>query len=91
MKGNKCIKWVALALVVLGALNYGLWGFFQFDFIAWLFHGTTSFLSRVVYGLIGIAGLLTLRCLYSCKSKCSCGCSCCSKDKDAGNKTGCCR
>ena len=79
----KYTAWVAMALTVIGALNWGLWGFFQFDLVASLFHGNTSAMSRVVYAIIGIAGLMSLKCLCRCKSKCSCGCSCC-KDKTGG-------
>ncbi len=73
---------IALALVVIGALNWGLWGFFQFDLVAWLFGGNTSGLSRVVYSIVGLAGLISIRVLLCC-SKCECPChkktSCCDK------------
>ncbi|MBM3198799.1 MAG: DUF378 domain-containing protein [Chlamydiae bacterium] len=80
----KYTAWVAMMLTVIGALNWGLWGFFQFDLVAWLFHGNTSAMSRVVYAIIGIAGLMSIKRLCCCKSKCSCGCSCCK------DKTSCC-
>jgi len=85
----KYTAWIAMALVIIGALNWGLWGLFQFDVVAWLFNGTTSAMSRIIYTLIGIAGLLSLKRLCCCKQKCSCGCSCCDKhDKHMGG--GCC-
>lgn len=78
---------IALALTVIGALNWGLWGFFQFDLVAWLFKGNTTSLSRVIYSIIGIAGLISLKHLLCChKSSCHCNCSSCK----AGSKTGCC-
>lgn len=46
----------ALVLVIIGAINWGLIGFFQFDLVAVLF-GTMSTFSRIVYALVGIAGL----------------------------------
>ena len=53
----KLLKVVVCALIVIGALNWGLWGFFQFDLVAWACGGNTATLSRVIYGLIGLAGL----------------------------------
>jgi uncharacterized membrane protein YuzA (DUF378 family) len=52
----KSIDVIAAALVVVGALNWGLVGFFGFDLVASLF-GDASILSRMVYGLVGLAGL----------------------------------
>jgi hypothetical protein len=74
----KFISILAFLLVIIGALNWGLWGFFQFDLIAWLFNGNTSWMSRFIYAIIGLAGLWSLRCLPRCKhiccnsNKCSC-------------------
>lgn len=55
---------VALALVIIGALNWGLIGFFQFDLVASLFGGQDAFLSRVIYGLVGLSGLASLGILF---------------------------
>ena len=55
---------IALALVIIGALNWGLIGLFQFDLVASLFGGQDAFLSRVVYGLVGIGGLVCLGLLF---------------------------
>jgi uncharacterized protein len=49
---------VAFVLVVVGAVNWGLVGLAQFDLVATLFGGSASIISRVVYSLVGIAGLL---------------------------------
>lgn len=49
---------VALVLVIIGALNWGLVGLFQFDLVAALFGGPDAPLSRIVYTLVGIAGLV---------------------------------
>ena len=49
-----------LALVIVGALNWGLMGFFQFDLVAALFGGPDAAMSRIVYGLVGVAGLYQL-------------------------------
>lgn len=55
---------IAAALVIIGALNWGLIGFFQFDLVATLFGGQDTFLARVVYGLVGISALLSLGLLF---------------------------
>ena len=50
---------ISLILIVIGALNWGLIGLFNFDLVAALF-GTMSMISRIVYSLVGIAGLYAL-------------------------------
>ena len=50
----------ALVLVIVGAVNWGLIGFFQFDLVAALFGGGDSILSRIVYALVGISGLVCI-------------------------------
>ena len=50
------IDWVATTLTIVGALNWGLVGLFKFDLVATLF-GDMSALSRIVYSLVGLAGL----------------------------------
>lgn len=51
---------LALILVIIGALNWGLIGLFNFDLVASLFGGQTSFLSRIIYSLVGLAGLYSI-------------------------------
>ncbi|WP_339176516.1 DUF378 domain-containing protein [Solibacillus sp. FSL R5-0691] len=48
---------IALVLVIIGAINWGLIGFFKFDLVASLFGGQTAGLSRIIYALVGLAGL----------------------------------
>lgn len=48
---------LALILVIVGALNWGLIGLFQFDLVATLFGGSASVVSRIVYALVGLAGI----------------------------------
>lgn len=55
----KFLDSLALILVVIGAVNWGLIGFFQFNLVATLFGDMTAF-SRIVYALVGIAGLYSL-------------------------------
>ena len=58
----KTVEWIALILVVVGAVNWGLVGLFGFDLVAYLFGGDAwreaTPLSRVVYAVVGLAGLL---------------------------------
>ncbi len=56
---NKGLDYFALTIVIIGAVNWGLIGFFRFDLVAWLF-GSMSWISRIVYGLVGICGLYLL-------------------------------
>ena len=48
---------IALVLVIVGALNWGLVGAFQFDLVAAIFGGQNAPLARIVYVLVGVAGL----------------------------------
>ncbi len=48
---------IALILSVIGCINWGLVGLFRFDLVAWLFGGAGSVISRVIYTLVGLAGL----------------------------------
>ena len=50
---------IALTLVIVGALNWLLIGLFDFDLVATLF-GTMSILSRIVYSLVGISGIISI-------------------------------
>ncbi len=58
MQAMKAVHLTALILVIVGALNWGLIGLFQFDLVAALFGGPTAVLSRVAYTLVGVAGLI---------------------------------
>lgn len=51
----KTLDVIIAVLLVVGGLNWGLWGMFQFDLVAALFGGNTAALSRIVYSLVGIA------------------------------------
>lgn len=54
--GNKYLDGTALTIAIIGAVNWGLIGLFRFDLVAFLF-GDMSWLSRIVYVLVGISGL----------------------------------
>lgn len=53
---TKGLDYTLLALVIIGAVNWGLIGFFRFDLVAFLF-GEMSWLTRIIYALVGISGL----------------------------------
>ena len=55
---------IALALVIIGAINWGLIGFFRFDLVSAIFGGQTAFLSRVIFGLVGLSGLACIALLF---------------------------
>ena len=48
---------IALILTVIGALNWGSIGLFQFDIVAWICGGQSSLLSRIIYTVVGLAGI----------------------------------
>lgn len=53
---NKGLDYLALTVAIIGAINWGLIGFFSFDLVAFIF-GNMSWLSRIIYAVVGIAGL----------------------------------
>ncbi|WP_433933336.1 DUF378 domain-containing protein [Sorangium cellulosum] len=58
-RGISGLTWAAIALVVIGAINWGLVGLFEFNVVAAIF-GRDSAISRIVYVLVGLAGLYLL-------------------------------
>lgn len=56
---NRMLDYAALAITIIGAVNWGLIGFFELDLVAWLF-GNLTWISRIVYALVGISGLYCL-------------------------------
>ena len=61
----RTIQRIALALVIIGAINWGLIGLFKFDLVASVFGGQGAFLSRVIYALVGLSGLACLSILFN--------------------------
>lgn len=57
--GAKGLDYAALIVTIIGAVNWGLIGFFRFDLVAFLF-GNMSWISRIVYAVVGICGLYML-------------------------------
>lgn len=55
----KVINWIALTLVIIGAINWLLVGIFEFNLVDTIF-GSLSVLSRIIYIIVGIAGLWSI-------------------------------
>lgn len=56
----KALNLLVLTLVIVGALNWGLIGFFDFDLVATIFGGRDTTGARVTYAIVGLAGLWAL-------------------------------
>ena len=55
---------ICLILIIIGALNWGLVGLFQFDLVAWAFGGTAAIISRIVYTVIALAGVWCISLIF---------------------------
>ncbi|MBQ7329483.1 MAG: DUF378 domain-containing protein [Oscillospiraceae bacterium] len=55
---------LALILSIIGSVNWGLVGLFKFDLVAWIFGGQTAAISRIIYAVVGLAGLWCLTLLF---------------------------
>lgn len=69
----KFISCISFGLVLIGALNWGLVGIWDFDLVAWLL-GAGSTWTKIVYDLVGLAAIYTA--IFGCRKMCSC----CGKD-----------
>jgi uncharacterized membrane protein YuzA (DUF378 family) len=79
----KSFRFIVMLLLVVGALNWGLVGFFQYDLVGDIFGGMNSAGARVIFALVGLAGLVGIKGLCRCCGSCKCGpgCSCSSKKR----------
>ena len=59
---------IALILSIIGSLNWGLVSLFKFDLVAWLFGGQASVVSRIIYTVVGLAGLWCITFLFRRKA-----------------------
>ena len=55
---------LSLILTIIGALNWGSIGLFQFDIVAWIFGGQNALLSRIVYTVVALAGIWCISLLF---------------------------
>ena len=78
----KVLWWILLVLTAVGAINWGLMGFFQFDLVSYVTFDllglvTYPVVATVVYDVVGVAGLLLL--VMTILKKCGCCCGDCCK------------
>lgn len=59
---------LCLVLLIVGGVNWGLVGLFSFNLVGWLFGGSASLLSRIVYVLVGVAALGSIPALFDTQS-----------------------
>lgn len=59
----KVIDKIALVLIIIGAINWGLVGFFNFNLVDAIF-GSMSVISRIIYALVGVSGLWGIKLLF---------------------------
>lgn len=74
----KAIWWISKLLVVIGAINWGLVGAFNFDLVSTIF-GDGSVVTRIVFILVGIAGLMAIKLLVG-------GCDCSSESSTPSSR-----
>ena len=55
---------ICLILSIIGSLNWGLVGLFQFDLVAWAFGGSDAIVSRIIYTVIALAGIWCISLLF---------------------------
>ncbi len=55
---------IALTLLIIGGINWGSVGIFQFDLVAWICGGQTGIVSRIVYTLVGLAAIWCISLLF---------------------------
>lgn len=55
---------IALILTIIGALNWGSIGIFGFDIVGWIFGGQAAVISRIIFTLVGLAGLWCITLLF---------------------------
>lgn len=60
----KVIDKIALVLVIIGAINWGLIGFFNFNLVERIF-GNMTIIARIIYSLVGISGLWAIKLLFN--------------------------
>lgn len=56
---------IALIVVIIGALNWGLIGLFDFDLVGVIFNPISVVISRIIYSLVGVAGIISISSLFT--------------------------
>lgn len=70
MAGCNVFMWISMLVLIVGGLNWGSIGVFNFNFVEYLF-GFAAILPKIIYILVGICALFGLGCLFRCKKECS--------------------
>lgn len=60
---------IALLITIVGALNWGSIGLFGFDLVAWIAGGPDSLISRIIYTVVGLAGIWCVTLLFRTREK----------------------
>ena len=60
---------IALIITIIGALNWGSIGLFGFDLVAWIGGGSDSLISRIIYTVVGLAGIWCVSLLFRTREK----------------------
>ncbi len=61
---------IALILTIIGGLNWGLIGIFQFDLVAWIFGGQSGIISRIIYTLVALGAIWCISLLFGDRKSC---------------------
>ena len=61
---------LCLILLIIGGINWGSIGLFQFDIVAWIFGGQGALLSRIIYTLVALAGIWCISLLFKNTDEC---------------------
>lgn len=72
----KALRLVSVILMIIGSLNWGLIGLFQFDLVGGIFGGMTAPLARIVFTIVGLAGVYGIYLFCKCSKSCNCGPNC---------------
>lgn len=64
MKIMSIINRIALILNIIGGINWGLIGLFQFDLVAWICGGQDSIFARIIYSIVGLAAIWCISLLF---------------------------
>ncbi len=64
----KIVNNIALILSIIGGINWGLIGLFQFDLVAWICGGQDAVFSRIIYSLVGLAAIWCISLLFNGKT-----------------------
>ncbi len=60
---------ICLVLIIVGGLNWGLIGLFNFDLVAWIFGGAQTLLARAVYTVVGVSAICSIPSLFMTPEK----------------------